>query len=271
MKKRHVGQSLLDATKLNDAKKVYDICREYAGNHSVLHCQDSEADDFTPLHFACERGHQKIIMILLAAGADVNFAVKTHDATPISQALYFYDPSEGPYALRILLACDEIDVNKPCFNGALPIFEATRQKKYDCVQALVEAGADVHVKGKDGRSLVNLALHGELDKYGPCACAVMESASIASEEKAVFDMAKTKHEIELQRNEGMRKQHEEETKKLSSQHQHQWAASRGGGERSYASTPSYAVAAFGDGGGGWGWGGGGGGGGDDDDGGGGGF
>ena len=40
-------------------------------------------DDFTPLYVASQEGHVVVVRTLVAAGADINKATRTHDVTPL--------------------------------------------------------------------------------------------------------------------------------------------------------------------------------------------
>ena len=105
----------------------------------------------TPLYLAVKGGHFAAAKLLIERGADVN-------AAP--------EPLLGP-ALMLALAKRRIDlINLLLDGGANPNSQRSREAALhiaarsgclDCVKALVEAGADVNAKTKDGKTPIHVA------------------------------------------------------------------------------------------------------------------
>jgi prepilin-type N-terminal cleavage/methylation domain-containing protein len=67
----------------------------------------------TPLHFAAENGHKKVVELLIAKGADVNVKVEDEIETPLHSAA-----SRGHKEIVELLIAEGADVNaKDCADG----------------------------------------------------------------------------------------------------------------------------------------------------------
>jgi ankyrin repeat domain-containing protein 50 len=100
----------------------------------------------TPLAEACMRGHLDAIEVLLAHGADPN-AKGDSDWTPLSRCIW----ANQEAALRILLKYGGADLegnNTPFSHTALS--EAVRLRQWPNVRWLVEHGANVEAKDREG-------------------------------------------------------------------------------------------------------------------------
>jgi len=105
----------------------------------------------TALYWACEHGHVEIARILLEAGARVNFP-KASALLPLSGAC----KSKDPYLVRLLLD-HGADVNArdyPCLNSPLH-FVCTAE----IARLLLDAGADINARNKSDDAPIHTAAH----------------------------------------------------------------------------------------------------------------
>jgi ankyrin repeat protein len=98
----------------------------------------ADADGYTPLHWAAERGRLALVKALLAAGANPNARV-SKDPPPPSGSFTF--STKG-------------------LAQATPFWLATRERHIDVLRALAAGGADVSMAGDGGVSPLMLAMPG---------------------------------------------------------------------------------------------------------------
>jgi len=85
----------------------------------------------TPLHFAAENGHKKVVELLIAKGADVNVKVKdeTYIETPLHSAA-----SRGHKEIVELLIVEGADVNAKNCAGGTPLDAAQKKGIVDLLR-----------------------------------------------------------------------------------------------------------------------------------------
>ncbi|RUQ98157.1 ankyrin repeat domain-containing protein [Labedella endophytica] len=124
----------------------------------------SPDDDYTPLGLAARDGHERIVRLLLDAGADVRTINGLMGATPAHEAAY--GGHDG--VIRILTgspsaAALEIDA-QGAYNGLTALHDAVWHGHRDAARALVEAGAALHLRTHAGVTPRELAaLYGYAD------------------------------------------------------------------------------------------------------------
>ncbi|TIM13042.1 MAG: c-type cytochrome [Mesorhizobium sp.] len=138
------------AAAIHDAAKTGDVAAITAALDAGADVDESDGQA-TPLYLAVRGGHFAAAKLLMERGADVN-------AAP--------DPRLGP-ALMPALAKRRIDlIDLLLDGGANPnarrnreavLHIAVRSGCLDCVKALVEAGAEVNAKTKDGKTPLHMA------------------------------------------------------------------------------------------------------------------
>jgi len=103
------------------------------------------------LHVAAANGHEGIVDLLIARGADID----TKDDT--SATLLHNAAIGGLLELSQRLINDGADTNAKDHMGRTPLHYAVREGHYEVVRLLTENRADLNIKGKDERTPLHIA------------------------------------------------------------------------------------------------------------------
>lgn len=117
-------------------------------------------DEHTPLLVAARDGHEAIVPLLLAAGADVNATEPTFGASPLHKAVY--NGHAGITAVLAKVAGVDLDY-QGATNGYTALHDALWHGYEECASILLDAGASVEVLGHDGKTALDIAV----DVFGP--------------------------------------------------------------------------------------------------------
>ena len=109
---------------------------------------------YTPLHWAAEYGHKKIVELFLDNGSDVNTTADGYciGATPLHLAAW-----KGYTEVAQALIEAEAEVTAKDDGGYTPLHSAANFGHKDIVEALIEAGADMTAKDENGRTSLHSA------------------------------------------------------------------------------------------------------------------
>jgi len=105
----------------------------------------------TPLHLAAAAGHDKLVALLLSAGANMNAA-----ADGGWTALHWAAMRGHPEVVRILLN-GGAEVDPRAQDGSTPLYWAAREGFAECVGLFLMAGADAGKRDYKGRSPQDVA------------------------------------------------------------------------------------------------------------------
>ena len=159
---------LAEAAKLADARMVKTLLD--AGADPRVANQDGE----TALMLAIKTGELPIVEMLIKAGANVNAVEKFHNQTPLMWAAAA--PKNAGEMVKLLLSKDANVKPRALYNdwpsqitsepraqyrpvgGLTALLYAARDGCYDCVEALIGAGADVNVPTPEGVTPLMIAL-----------------------------------------------------------------------------------------------------------------
>ena len=114
---------------------------------------DVDAEDnykSTPLQFAAQGGHKKIVELLIAEGADVN--ANEDGSSPLHSALFVKRKE-----IAKLLIAKGADVNTKSEEGATPLHLAATSGHNEIVELLIAKGADVNANKVYGETPVDSA------------------------------------------------------------------------------------------------------------------
>lgn len=100
----------------------------------------------TALHCAAREGTNRIVDLLLGAGARLNAKAGTHERTPLHRAA-----SSGCEGVVRRLVDDGAEVDGTDRRGDTPLFLAAREGEAEAADALIDAGADTEVINDRGR------------------------------------------------------------------------------------------------------------------------
>ena len=159
---------LAEAIKLADAKMVKTLLDAGAGHESPN--QDGE----TALMLAIKTGELPIVEMLVKAGANVNVVEKFHNQTPLMYAAA--SAKNAGEMVKLLLAKDASVTPRAMYSdwpsqitsepraqyrpvgGLTALLYAARSGCYDCVDAMIRAGANVNVPTPEGVTPLMIAI-----------------------------------------------------------------------------------------------------------------
>ncbi|MCG8425734.1 MAG: ankyrin repeat domain-containing protein [Chromatiales bacterium] len=148
------GNPLMDAVMKDDLEKVDALLKEGFPVDKRTPCLGSFNDAHTPLLVAVRDGHYATAEHLLAAGADPNAVEPTFLAVPLHKATY----NGRADMTRLLLDQPEINIDyQGPTNGYTPLHDALWHGFEECARLLIDAGADLSLRGHDGKRPIDLA------------------------------------------------------------------------------------------------------------------
>lgn len=159
-RKRHDEQIARDnllvaATLRDDTSEVKELIADGANLEMRTPMLGNFNDDHTALLLAVRDGHDGVASLLIAAGADTNAQEPTFMSVPLHKATY-----NGRAAMTRVLANSKgtnIDF-QGLTNGYTPLHDALWHGFEECARILIEAGANLYLRGHDGKLPVDVAI-----------------------------------------------------------------------------------------------------------------
>ena len=119
---------------------------------------DDQGSDYSMLTEACIKGHVKIVRMLVANGADLEW-LGVEQMTPLMWAA-----REGHAEVVRLLLAAGADKEARDIERWTPLVHACRYGKLEAARVLLEAGADVHVRVDEDWTPLRKAIEGNWEK-----------------------------------------------------------------------------------------------------------
>lgn len=136
--------------------QVKALIAEGANVNYVAPVDSSGNDGHTPLLIAVRDGHAEIVKVLLENGADMTLTEETMHANPAHKGGYYGQPA----TLQALQNAPEfaqiLNAQGPS-NGYTPLHDAVWHGHLETVRVLIEAQANLDLKGYDGKTPADLA------------------------------------------------------------------------------------------------------------------
>lgn len=148
-------QELMAATAEGDTERARKLLDDGAEVDARFPNLNGFNDWHTPLLVASRDGHDAIVSLLLAAGADVNAVEPTFGAVPLHKAVY-----NGHADITAeLVRAPGVDLDfQGATNGYTPLHDALWHGYEDCVRVLLDAGARLDLVGHDGKAPLDLSV-----------------------------------------------------------------------------------------------------------------
>jgi len=106
-------------------------------------------DGWTPLIAAAQKNHLNIVEILVDSGADIEFC--NDDWNPL-----FFAISEGNFSIVKFLINKGSNIEIQDGNKNTPLLIASKYRYREIIEFLVDNGADIYAKDKDGKDFIEL-------------------------------------------------------------------------------------------------------------------
>jgi len=150
------AQSLMQAVLKNDLAEVKRLIVSGVDVNEVSPVVGSGNDGQTPLLVACFNGFTDIVRELIDAGANPKIVDYLLKATPLHKAAFAGHP--GPLQLLLEQGLVEVHAQGP-YNGYTAMHDAVWHGHKEAAQVLIDANVRQDLRGFDGRTPLDLAVH----------------------------------------------------------------------------------------------------------------
>lgn len=142
------SRKLMTAVKANDASAV----RSLLQTENINLCETDE-QGFPPLLWAAREGYDEIVKMLLDAKANPNQNDQWMGATAGHKAAFWGRPE----TMKLLIAHGLSLDDRGGYNGYTALMDAVTRNHFEVAKELVDAGANVNIKGHDNLTAIDIA------------------------------------------------------------------------------------------------------------------
>lgn len=122
---------------------------------------ETDSVGFLPIHYACKYGHKDIVQHLLDQGSDPGTYITGKNPVEVAA-------KSGHVSIIRILAKNGSDVNDAGTNGLSPLLAAVIAGQLECIEELIELGADINVRDTVGNNCLHLAASASNDSTSAC-------------------------------------------------------------------------------------------------------
>ena len=186
-----IGKTVL----MHACASSHDICDLLLKKQHIssLNIHATDAQGATALHHAAQAKDVSLVKKLLKCGADINAqdqngktpiyygiqqaGVNTGIISSLSDSDFNHQDESGtsilmhavinnsPISVKFIIKNYDVDINQKDHEGLTPLMRSCQNKKLDCFNALIEAGADVNIMDTEGRNALMQVILSEQRTY----------------------------------------------------------------------------------------------------------
>jgi ankyrin repeat protein len=148
------GYSILHAAAASGSLRT--VHSAYQAVPALVNSQDDGGTGRTPLHWACQQGHDDVVEFLLERGA-IPDGVSHGEFTPLRIAAAEGHTSIVTRLLRAGATAAPLNIGEQV-TAPSPLHDAVAWERLDVIQCLLDSGAEVNSRDQDGRTPLHYAV-----------------------------------------------------------------------------------------------------------------
>jgi len=151
---QYIGRSVLITSITKANEDLFDLLLEKGASTAIIQPKRAQYDTLAlPVHYAASAGNMHILHRLLEAGLEADSALIADGWT----ALFHAAKAGHEEVLRMLINNYRADVHRRVNKGTVAIHTAAYHNHGKCIEVFLDAGLDVNVRGRAGRTSLHWA------------------------------------------------------------------------------------------------------------------